>query len=119
MAKLGGHFRMRLMHLFPKSVPVFTADDIIEPPPKEYEEGNKKSFLGWLKHLFLFHEPEPGYLQIRPEDRQNFEKVLDIVRKECKIKEPGEWEETATRKKQATVLNKICRKLGYVQIEEI
>ena len=101
--------------VWPEEVPVFTADDIIGPPPKEYEEGNKRSFIGWLKHLFLYYTlpDDPDCIQIRPEDRKNYEKALDIARKECKIKEPHRWEETATRKKQAGMLNQICRKLGY------
>lgn len=103
--------------VWPDYVPIFNADDIIDPPPKEYEEGKRRSFLGWLKHLFLYYtcSDNPDCVQIRPEDRKNYERALDIARKECKIKEPGEWEETATRKAQAGALNKICRKLGYVR----
>ena len=104
--------------VWPEEVPVFTADDIIDPPPKEYEEENKRSFIGWLKHLFLYYTTpdNPDCIHIRPEDRKNYERALDIAKKECKIKNVHEFEETATRKKQAAVLNQICRKLGYKYI---
>ena len=103
--------------VWPEEVPVFTADDIIDPPPKEYEEGNKRSFIGWLKELFLYVkcEDNPDCIQITTESRKIYNSVLDILKKECKIKEPHKWEETATRKAQAAALNKIRKKLGYTQ----
>ena len=101
--------------VWPDYVPIFTANDMIDPPPTEYEIGRKKSFIGWLKHLFLYYtDPEDkDCIQIRPEDRKNYEKVLDIVKKECKIKDIHHFEDTTTRKSQAATLNKVCRKLGY------
>lgn len=103
--------------VWPDEVPVFTYDDIIEPPSTEYEVGDRRTFVGWLKELFLYYkcEDKPECIQIRPEDRKDYQKVLDIARNLCKIKEPGEWEETATRKAQAAALNKIRKKLGYTQ----
>lgn len=103
--------------VMPEQMPVFTVDDIIEPPSLEYEDGDKKSFVGWLKHLFLYYqcEDDPECEQIRPEDRKDYEKVLDIAKKQCKMKDVGEWEETATRKQQAAALNKIRKKLGYTE----
>lgn len=102
---------------WPEYVPVFTYDDMIEPPVREYEDGDKKSFLGWLKEMFLYIpcEDNPDCIQITTESRKNYNKALDIARKECKIKEPEEWEETATRKAQASALNTIRKKLGYTQ----
>jgi hypothetical protein len=105
--------------VWPDVVPVFTVDDIIEPPATEYEEGDKKSMVGWLKHLFLYYicEDDPDCVQIRQEDRKDYKKVLDIVRKECTIGKTDSlesWEETASRKKQAAVLNTVRKKLGYV-----
>lgn len=99
----------------PHSVPVFTVEYIIDPPPKEYEIGNKKSFVGWLKYLFLFCpcEDDSECIQIQDQDRKDYQKVLDIAWKECKIKDVDKWEETASRKKQAACLNKIRKKLGY------
>jgi hypothetical protein len=105
--------------VWPDVVPVFTVDDIIEPPATEYEEGDKKSMVGWLKHLFLYYTcpDDPDCVQIRQEDRKDYKKVLDMVRKECTIgikTSVEEWEETASRKKQAAVLNVVRKKLGYV-----
>jgi hypothetical protein len=110
---------------WPEYVPVFTVDDIIEPPAKEYEDDQgRKSMVGWLKYLFLYYTcPEdPDCVQIRPEDRKDYRKVLDMVRKECKMGRADSlesWEETASRKKQAVLLNLICRKLGYTDIMEV
>ena len=110
--------------MWPESVPCFTVDDILEPPSPEYEVGDQRTFIGWIKHLFLFQQCEdnPDCIQILPEDRKDYEKVLDIARKECKIKDVEAWEDTATRKKQAACLNKIRKKLGYTEefyIEDI
>lgn len=103
--------------MWPEYVPVFTADDIIDPPPQEYEEGDKRSFVGWLKDMFLYVpcEDNPECIQITAESRKNYEQALDISRVECKIKVPHEWEEMASRKAQAAALNKIRKKLGYIQ----
>jgi hypothetical protein len=103
--------------VWPEQVPIFTVDDIIDPPPKEYEEGDKRSFIGWLKELFLYVpcEDNPDCIQITTESRKNYKQALDLARSECKIKEPEAWEETATRKAQAAALNKIRKKLGYTQ----
>lgn len=105
---------------FPEVFPVFTYNDILEPPASEYAEGDKKTMVGWLKDLILFHtcEDNADCLQVRPEDRKDYEKALDIVRKECKMgarDSIDEWEETATRKRQAAVLNVVRKKLGYTE----
>jgi len=104
---------------WPDIIPVFTVDDIIPPPPKEYEDKyGRRSFIGWLKEIFLFeYEDNKDYLWISVESRKNYKEVLDLARKECKIgakKSFEEWEETASRKKQAAVLNAVRKKLGYV-----
>ena len=107
--------------VMPEQMPVFTVDDIIEPPAQEYEDGDKRSFIGWLKHLFLFRtcEDDPDCIQILPEDRKDYENAIDTARKICKIKEPESWEDTATRKKQAAALNKIRKELGYTDEYEL
>lgn len=106
---------------WPEEVPVFTAQDILEPPAKEYECGECRSFIGWLQELFLFVkcDDNPDCIQITTESRKNYNKALDIARTECKIKEPGEWEEAASRTKQAAALNIIRKKLGYTKEEYI
>jgi len=106
--------------VMPDSVPVFTYNDIIEPPAVDYEVGDKKTMVGWLKHIFLYHtcEDNPDCMQIRPEDRKDYEKAVDIARKECKIGSKAsmeEWEDSATRKRQAAVLNAVRKKLGYTE----
>jgi len=105
-----------MVTVWPEFVPCFTVEDILEPPSAEYERGECRTFVGWLKELFLYVkcEDNPDCIQITTESRQNYKKALDIARTECKIKEPHKWEETASRKAQAAALNKIRKKLGYV-----
>lgn len=110
--------------MIPEYFPVLTADDIIEPPPKEYEAGEVRSTVGWLKHLFLFQpcEDKPDCIQITTEDRKDFKNVLDkfrIVNKMKKGENIDEWEETASRKKQASALNKLRKAMGYTEIIEV
>ena len=108
--------------MIPESMPVFTYEDILEPPPVEYEVGDIRSTVGWLKHLFLFRicEDQPHCIQITPEDRKDYQKAVDKFRILSKIKK-GEsidrWEETASRKAQAAALNKLRKSLGYT-VEE-
>ena len=104
--------------MMPETVPVFSYKHILEPPAAEYEVGEQKTMIGWLKYLFLFSvcEDQPECIQITIEDRKDYKKVLDIVRKECKIgvKESlNDWEDAATRKEQANILNAVRKKLGY------
>ena len=106
--------------MFPDSIPVFTPDDIIEPPAQEYEDGEQRSFVGWLKHLFLYSQCEdnPDCLQITEQDRKDFKKVLDTTRKQCIMKHGetlNDWEDRTTRKTQASVLNKVREQLGYTE----
>jgi len=106
--------------MIPETIPVFTYDDIIEPPAKEYEEGDRKTAVGWLKHLFLFDnvEGDPNLIWITPESRKFYQKALDLLRAECTMKRgetAEDWEETATRKAQAVALNKVRKKLGYTE----
>lgn len=112
---------MRIMNKWPDQVPVIKASDIIEPPATEYEQGDKRTFVGWLKEVFLYVkcDDNPNCIQITTESRKNYEQALDIARRECKIKEPDEWEETATRTKQAQAYNTIRKKLGYTKEQMI
>lgn len=105
--------------MWPEQVPVIKVSDIIEPPAAEYEEGDKRTFVGWLKETFLFVtcEDNTDCIQITSESRKNYNEALDIARTECKIKVPDEWEETATRTRQAAAFNTIRKKLGYVEEE--
>ena len=105
----------------PEVLPVFSYKDILEPPAAEYEVGDQRTAMGWLKHLFLFSdcEDQPGCIQITIEDRKDFKKVVDIFKKCAKIgtkESVNEWEDTemATRKVQAACLNTMRKELGYV-----
>jgi len=107
----------------PEWFPVFTPDDILEPPSEEYEVGEVRSTIGWLKHLFLysFCEDSPDCLQITDQDRKDYRMALDRLKKVCTMKKNediGEWEDKTSQKKQATALNKLRRSLGYTEIVE-
>jgi hypothetical protein len=106
--------------VWPKHVPVFTIEDIVPPPAKEYEDMyGRKTVVGWLKELFLYYqcEDDPNCIQIRPEDRKDYDSVIDKVKKLCKIKENlHDWEMKASRTKQVVVLNRLMKKLGYREI---
>lgn len=108
--------------MFPKYFPVLTKDHIIPPPPKYYEDKHgRKSTIGWLKELFLYHicSDNKECIQINSSDREDYKNVLDKFRKINKIKASislHEWEESASAQKQATALNKLRRSLGYTQI---
>lgn len=104
--------------MIPEIFPVFTVNDILTPPSKEYEYGEKRTVIGWLKHLFLYYNPDgnPDLIMIRPEDRKDYEKALDIFCRESKIKASGlhDWEDRHSRKQQCAALNRLRRKIGYV-----
>ena len=104
--------------MIPNVIPVFSYKDILEPPAAEYEVGEVRTAVGWLKHLFLFSvcEDQPGCIQITTEDRKDYKKALDTFKKCAKIgvKESlNDWEDAATRKEQANILNAVRKKLGY------
>lgn len=107
--------------VFPEQVPVFVKDDILIDE-NEYEYGEKRTTIGWLKHLFLFSQPNPNndtYLWITEEDRRDYKIALDTLKKCGTMKDVADWEDRATAKTQATTLNKAMRKLGYTEIEVI
>ena len=110
--------------MIPKYMPVFTADDILEPGHSEYEVGEVRSTVGWLKHLFLFQpcQDKPDCIQITTEDRKDYKMAVDKFKNLSKIKgvtSLDEWEETASRKTQAAALNKLRKAMKYTQIVEI
>ena len=105
---------------YPDFVPVFRSEDILIDP-NEYERGEKRTTVGWLKHLFLYDRIDSQHLWISVESRKIFSQVLDkfcrtvIIRKD----EIHQWEDKTPAKTQATMLNKFMRSLGYTQVEEV
>lgn len=103
--------------MIPEVFPVFTVDDILEPPSEEYEIGEKRSTVGWLKHLFLYHylDKNKKLLVIRSEDRKDYKKALDKFRSVNIIKKEDlhKWEDRVSRKQQAAALNKLRKSMGY------
>lgn len=107
----------------PEEVPVFTTDDILIST-ETYEYKNKKTTLGWLKELFLYHyvDDKRNCFEIRTEDRKDFKEILDKFQTCAKIKKTPtiehihEWEEDPgnTPKQQAAALNRLRKKLGYI-----
>jgi hypothetical protein len=104
---------------WPEEVPVFRPEDILISPD-EYEIGNKRTTVGWLKHLFLYDQIDSQHIWITDESRKNYKTALDRLQKIGIIKEsPNYWEDGVTAKKQASLLNKLMRSLGYVVVEEV
>jgi hypothetical protein len=100
-------------------MPVFTPDDILLSEA-EYEDGDRRTTVGWLKHLFLFSQQDDDHIWITAEDRKDYNGVVDKFKKLCTIKgNLHEWEESTSAKKQAACLNKLRKALGYTVIEEI
>ena len=104
--------------MIPETFPCLKPEDIIDPPAQEYEEGDRKSTIGWLKYLFLYSQCEdnPDCIQITPQDQKDFQNALDKFKKIVIIKKDesvDNWEETASRKAQAAALNKLRKSMGY------
>jgi hypothetical protein len=104
---------------WPDYVPVFRPEDVLISED-EYECGEKRTTVGWLKHLFLYEQIDSQHLWISAESRKLYSHALDkfcrlgIIRKD----EIHQWEDKSSAKTQATLLNKFMRTLGYTQIEE-
>ena len=105
--------------MFPTEVPVFVKEDILIDP-NNYEDGNKRTAVGWLKELFLYEYINKDEFVISADSRKNYQEALDIFRKESKIVgSPNDWEDKQTPSKLAKALNKTMRKLGYTEIEDV
>lgn len=107
--------------MYPDSMPVFTKDDIFLSETDYESPDGSKTTVGWLKSLFLYSEPSPGYIWITEEDRKIYKTVLDKFKKVNKIgvnADLHEWEENTAQKKQAVALNNLRRLLGYTEIVE-
>ena len=110
--------------MIPYYFPVFTKEDILKPPYKDYESksGKQKTAIGWLKELFLYHYIDKDSIQITAQDRKDYDEVIDKFKMVNKIKKSQnlhDWEDQASQKEQAIALNKLRKTLGYKVIEEI
>ena len=106
--------------MIPETFPVFTTADILPPPSEEYESGDQKSTVGWLKHLFLWRI-EGDHLVTTDKDRKEYldaEADFKKVNKIPKGKNLHEWEDNTSPAKQSRALNNLRRHLGYTVIEE-
>ena len=101
----------------PEWMPVFTKDDILVDE-HDYGQPPLMTTVGWLKHLFLC-DFNSDYIVISTQDRKDFQKAVDILRREAKIRGSLEdWEESTTSVVQAKMLNKVRAKLEYTRIED-
>jgi hypothetical protein len=101
----------------PEWIPVFRKEDILVDE-HNYGEPPKMTTVGWLKHLFLI-DFNSDYVTISQQDRKDFQKAVDILRREAKIKGwLEEWEDSTSPAVQAKMLNKVRTKLGYTRIED-
>ena len=106
------------MH-YPNFVPVFRPEDVLISED-EYERGEKRTTVGWLKHLFLYDRIDSQHIWISVESRKMYSHLLDKFCRMVIIKkdEIHRWEDEKSTKVQASCLNKFMRSLGYTQIEE-
>jgi hypothetical protein len=107
---------------YPKFIPVFTKDDILLSETEYEHKDGRKTTVGWLKHLFLFSQPDAKHIWITEDDRKIYKTVLDKFKKLSTIgvqADLHEWEDKTPAKKQAECLNKLRRALGYTEIMEI
>ena len=107
----------------PEGLTSLKADDILlAGESDEYREGDKASLVGHLKELFLFggRLDQLEYLDITDADRKDYRKACDILRREAgwnvrvsKDELPDgdlhELEETVTRKRAASLINKTVK----------
>lgn len=104
--------------MIPKKFPKFHVNNVFKS--EEYEDGNKKTTVGWLKFLFLWAE-EDDYLIITPQDRKDYHKYYEkfkICAKIPKSKSIEDWEEETTIDKQIKLLNRFCSKISKIKNNE-
>ena len=105
--------------MIPETIPVFKSTDIIKPPAERYEDGDKKSTVGWLKHLYLWrHDSKYAWPQ-RDSDRKDYEEAVRkfrVVNNIPKTLDLHEWEDTTTVTNQAKALNKFRIEEGYTDV---
>lgn len=102
--------------MIPETFPILVSDDIIPPPAEEYEKGDRKSTVGWLKCLYLFGE-DGEYLVITEKDRKDYieaERKFREVNKITRLVDLHDWEEQHSQVQQAKALNKLRKNLGYI-----
>ena len=107
--------------MIPDFFPILTQEHIVPHPIKEYEDKyGRKSTVGWLKHLFLYRTVDKHSIQITPQDQKDYKSALDKFYKVNKIKSNKnlhDWEDETSPAKQASALNKLRRKMGYVVLK--
>lgn len=101
--------------MIPSSIPVFTSDDILVDSI-EYEEGDQRTAVGWLKHLFLWAGNDE-YLIITDKDRKDYSEAEATFRRVNGISRSADlhdWEDSQSAARQARALNKFRKEIGYV-----
>jgi len=92
--------------MIPIKFPKFHVNNVCKS--KEYEQGDKKTTVGWLKSLFLWNDSE-GFLVIEPQDRKDYKKYMEKFRSLINIPKGvtlEEWEDQVSISKQIKMLNK-------------
>lgn len=98
----------------PEVFPILVADDILISED-EYEEGDRKTTVGWLKYLFLW-VTEGDYLVTTDKDRKDYEQAAEVFRKVNGLRKGynlHDYEDSTKPRQQAAALNKLRRELGY------
>lgn len=88
----------------PKKIPKFHVNNVFKNEI-EYEKDKKKTSVGWLKFLFLWHGD--GTVATG-QDYKDYAKAVSVFRAVAKIRKDfnlHEWEDTQTLNKQIQVLN--------------
>lgn len=115
--------------MIPDEIPKFTNRIVLKPfESTEYEEGQKKSTIGWLKHLFLWrYEKENGrqsprgdYLNITKQDRRDYEGAVEVFKRANGMTLKTAlwiWEEKTPVNQQVKALNNFRRAWQQLQKE--
>jgi len=91
--------------MIPNKIPVFSLKNVCIS--QDYEDGDKKTVVGWLKYLFLWKEDE-GYSSTSAQDYKDYQRVESKLRAIIGVSKMDlhEWEDSTPLKRQISVLNK-------------
>jgi hypothetical protein len=94
---------------------IINKNQILRPTAtSEFEEGDKKTILGWLQELYLYTEDDKGYVDPKP-TRLTYNKAITLLRKHAKLGKDSDllsFEEKTTETKAATLLNQVIKEMG-------
>jgi len=95
----------------PSKMPVLNTKDFLDPPSADYEIGNQRSTVGWLKALFQLNM-EGDLLIITNEDNRDYADAISLFKRINKIGNSihlHAWEDETSAIDQRIAFNKFGR----------